>query len=478
MSKQIQERILNHLKTEGYRPQKRRHLAKQLEMADDEQYALFKDALRELMEAGRVMYGDGGTVVLPASHGPRDSFVGTYRQNKRGFGFVVPSDPEAHEDLYVAAQDNGGAITGDVVRAQITNKSWRDGKPMHSGRVSEVIKRTNKRFVGSLAKQHGEWIVFPDGNTLTEPILTPDAAARHIKPGTKVVVELTQYPADGQRAAGVITDVLGQPGEKDVDLKSVLVQFNLPEDFPDDVKQQAREAVDTFDPKTERGRRLDLTGETIVTIDPPDAKDYDDAISLRQLDDGYWELGVHIADVSFFVKEGTPLDLEAQERGNSSYFPGHVVPMLPEILSNGVCSLQEGLPRLTKSAFITYDDDARPVSASFANSIIQSNKRLRYIEAQDIIDGKAQIRHPDGNKHVNDYPREVVALLMQMNDLAKRLQARRKAQGQLVLDLPEVELVLDEDGKVVDAVPEDVSFTHTLIEMFMVEANEAVARQL
>jgi ribonuclease R len=478
MSKQIQEKILTHLKSDTYRPQKRRHLAKQLQMADDERYELFKEALRQLMAEGRVMYGAGGTIVLPASHGPRDTFVGTYRQNKRGFGFVAPTDPDAHEDLYIAEPDNGGAITGDVVRAQITHKSWRDGKPMHSGIVIEIIKRTNKRFVGSLAKLHGDWIVYPDGNTLTEPILTPDAAGRHIKPGTKVVVELTQYPTNGQRAAGVITDVLGQPGAKDVDLKTVLVQFNLPEEFSEDVKQQARDAVDTFDPKTERHRRLDLGDQTVVTIDPPDAKDYDDAISLKQLDNGYWELGVHIADVSFFVKQDTPLDLEARERGNSSYFPGHVIPMLPEILSNGVCSLQEGVPRLTKSVFITYDDDARPISATFANSIITSSKRLRYIEAQDIIDGKAQIHHPDGNKHVKDYPQEVVALIMQMNDLAKRLQARRRAQGQLVLDLPEVELVLDEEGKVVDAVPEDVSFTHTLIEMFMVEANEAVARQL
>jgi ribonuclease R len=478
MSKQIQEKILNHLKSETYRPQKRRHLAKQLQMADEQQYELFKAALRQLVDEGRVMYGDGGTVVVPSSHERHDTFVGTYRQNKRGFGFVVPSDPDAHEDLYIAESDNGGAITGDVVRVQITQKSWRDGKPMHSGQVIQIIKRTNKRFVGSLAKQHGQWLVLPDGNTLTEPILTPDAAGRHIKPGTKVVVELTQYPSEGQRAAGVITDVLGQPGEKDVDLKSVIVQFNLPEDFPDEVKQQARDAVDTFEPKTERSKRLDLSDRTIVTIDPPDAKDYDDAISLKQLDNGYWELGVHIADVSFFVKDGTPLDLEARERGNSSYFPGHVIPMLPEILSNGVCSLQEGVPRLTKSVFITYDDDAQPIRATFANSIITSGKRLRYIEAQDIIDGKAQIRHPDGNKHVKDYPTEVVALLMQMNDLSKRLQSRRRKQGQLVLDLPEVELVLNEEGKVVDAVPEDVSFTHTLIEMFMVEANEAVARLL
>jgi ribonuclease R len=216
----------------------------------------------------------------------------------------------------------------------------------------------------------------------------------------------------------------------------------------------------------------------ICTIDPDDAKDYDDAISLRALDNGNVQLGVHIADVSYFVPEESPLDVEAQQRGNSCYFPGHVIPMLPEILSNGVCSLQEAVPRLCKSAFITYDEDARPVAHKFANTIIKSRKRLRYREAQALLDRAGEIPHPDGNKRRTDYEPEVLELLDQMHTLAKRLQKRRQRDGQIVLDLPEVDLVLDEEGKVIDAVPEDQSFTHTLIEMFMVEANEATARLL
>jgi ribonuclease R len=486
MSKQIQEQILKHLKSEGYRPQKRRHLAKQLQLAGEEEYQVFKEALNVLMQESRVMYGAGGTIVLPASHSRNDQFVGTYRQNKRGFGFVVPTDPTGHEDLYIALGDNGGAITGDVVRAQITQRGFRDGKAMHSGRIVEIITRKNKRFAGSLGRISGQWVVFPDGNVLTEPILTPDAASRHIKPGTKVVVELTSYPGEKEIdsggssnwAQGVITEVLGQAGEKDVDLKTVIVQFNLPEKFPDAVKDEARAAVDSFDPESERAERYDLSDEIICTIDPDDAKDYDDAISLKQVEGGYWELGVHIADVSHFVSDGTAMDEEAQERGNSTYFPGYVIPMLPEILSNGVCSLQEAVPRLCKSAFITLDDDARPIRSKFANTVITSKKRLRYREAQAIIDGTEVIPHPDGPKRVSDYPKEVVQLLHDMNALAKRIQARRKKDGQLTLDLPEVDLVLNEEGKIIGATPEDTSFTHTLIEMFMVEANEAVARLL
>ena len=475
MSDPLQDRILEHLKSQGYRPLKPRRLAHELEV-EESQYHAFRDALKDLMHEGRVVLGSRGAVVLPTQKPRGDEFEGTYRHNKRGFGFVVPTDPTSHEDLFIPPGENGGAITGDVVRAKITSRGQRDGKAIYTGRITEVVKRTNKRFVGSLIKSGGQWMVLPDGNTLTEAILTPDAASRHIKPGTKVVVELTSYPEQGQRAQGVITEVLGAAGEKDVDLKSIIVQYNLPGDFPDAVKDQARAAVDTFDARKEANWRLDLSDEVICTIDPDDAKDYDDAISLKQVEQGYWELGVHIADVSYFVKEQTPLDLEAVDRGNSTYFPGYVIPMLPEVLSNGVCSLQEGVPRLCKSAFITYDDDAQPIRARFANTIIQSDKRLRYREAQAIIDGALEIPHPDGPKRIGDYPPHVVELLKQMNTLAKRLQKRRRQQGQLVLNLPSIELGLDEEGRVVEAIEEDQSFTHTLIEMFMVEANEAVAR--
>ena len=408
----------------------------------------------------------------------KDEFVGSYRHNKRGFGFVIPSDPSDHEDLYIPEGENGGAINGDIVRAKITSRGQRGGKTIYTGRIMEILERTNSQFVGSLMKQGNTWMVVPDGNQFTEVIMTPDAATRYIKPGTKVVVEITEYPENGNRAVGVITEVLGEAGAKDVDLKSVIVQHNLPEKFPEDVLAQARRAVESFDPEVERGNRLDLIDEIICTIDPDDAKDYDDAISLKQLDGGLWELGVHIADVSYFVTEGSPLDEEARKRGNSTYFPGFVIPMLPEILSNGVCSLQEGVPRLCKSAFITLDENALPVRTRFGNTLITSRKRLRYREAQAIIDGEKEIPHPDGAKSISDYSPEVVQLLMDMNALSRRMQKRRRQDGQIVLELPTVQLVLDDEGKVIDAVPEDQSFTHTLIEMFMVEANEAVARLL
>ena len=474
MSETLQTRIIEHIQSDRYRPAQAHSLAQDLKLHANDH--AFRQALRALMDAGRVVLGAKGAIVLPTQKPSKDEFTGTYRGNKRGFGFVVPTDPASREDLFIPEGQNGGAITGDIVRAKIMNREQREGRTMSRGRITEILERTQKRFVGTLAKLGNEWIVQPDGNTLTEVVRTPDAASRHIRVGTKVVVELTTYPAEGQRAQGVITEVLGAAGEKDVDLKSIIVQHNLPGDFPEEVKDEAREAVDQFDPESEAEHRFDLSDEIVCTIDPDDAKDYDDAISLRKLDNGHWELGVHIADVSHFVKPGTALDEEAKARGNSAYFPGYVIPMLPEVLSNGVCSLQEGVPRLCKSAFITYDEGAEPVQTKFANTIIKSRKRLRYTEAQALIDGKDEIPHSDGAKRRSDYDEEVLEHLDQMNVLAKRLQKRRQQQGQLVLDLPEVDLVLDQDGKVIDAVPEDESFTHTLIEMFMVEANEAVAR--
>src|SRR5689334_10574677 len=194
MVETIQNRIIEHLKSDEYRPVKPRGLARELNLHEEDQYHAFRQALRDLMHAGRVVLGSGGSVVLPSQMQGKDGFTGTYRHNRRGFGFVVPTDPASREDLFIPEGQNNGAITGDIVRAKIVNREQRDGKTMYRGRTTEILQRTQKRFVGSLTRKGNEWLVFPDGNTLTEPILTPDAATRHIRPGTKVVVELTTFP--------------------------------------------------------------------------------------------------------------------------------------------------------------------------------------------------------------------------------------------------------------------------------------------
>jgi len=287
--------------------------------------------------------------------------------------------------------------------------------------------------------------------------------------------------------------VLGESGEPDVETAEVIEAYGLPGEFPSECIEQAREAAAKFEAEIKHlehsGRaldekqRLDLRAEYIITIDPPDAKDYDDAISIDELDPdehrgartGGWRLGVHIADVAHYIGRDSALDREARDRGNSCYLPRRVIPMLPEVLSNGICSLQEGVERFCKSAFIDYDEAGKVRGAHFASTLIKSAKRLTYIEAQALIDGNLEA----ARRHAKTEPKYAPPLrdtLLKMDRLSKKIRERRRRQGMIHLELPEVELVYDETGRVIDAVPEDNSYTHTLIEMFMVEANEAVAR--
>ncbi len=488
MSDRFSDRILRFLAQPGYRPVKMRPLARQMGIAEAE-YGEFRQAVDALRRVGRVVLGGGNALTLP-DVGRR--FIGVYRANPRGFGFVVPENPGAHGDLFIPPGHALDAVTGDTVECAVSNRSGRDGKRMTSGRVLRVLQRGYNRFVGQLHHEGGRWYVRPDGHRLHAPIFVADAAARSARAGDQVVVEIIQYPDENRQAKGVIVERLGPRGKPGVDVLGIIRQHQLPDAFPDAVLTEAREVARRFDLDAELKRREDLRSDTIVTIDPDDARDFDDAISLRRLDgdevrsparaaaaapqrrarparhsQGAWELGVHIADVSHYVRPGSALDREARQRGNSVYFPRHVLPMLPEVLSNGLCSLQEGEPRLCKSAFICFDDRGEVRSARFAETVIRSTRRLTYREAQAVIDGRS-----------GGFPREIVSLLQRMNALATIIQQRRLAAGQIVLDLPEIELVLDDDNRVVDAVPADTSFTHTLIEMFMVEANEAVARLL
>ena len=457
------ERIVKHLSRAGYRPQKVRRLARAMGIADAE-YGDFRKAVKALMKSGRIVIGSSSAVTLPQ---PGRRLVGRFRSNPRGFGFVIPDTPDAHGDLYVPAGHTAGAVTGDTVAARVVKRGKRDGKMIYEGRIVEIIQRGQSRFVGELCRELSRWFVRPDGNTLHVPILVSDAGAKGARAGDQVVVEIVQYPSDREDARGVIVKVLGKRGDPGVDTLSIIHQYQYPEEFPEAVLAEARQRIDGYVSDEAVRDREDVRSETVVTIDPDDARDFDDAISIRELKGGKIELGVHIADVSCFVRPGGPLDAEARKRSNSVYFPRQVIPMLPEVLSNGLCSLQERQPRLTKSVFITYNARGRRVATRFANTVIRSAKRLTYGQATRILEGK-----------VGRSSKKVVALLKRMDSLARVIQKRRLANGALVLELPEVELVFDEDGAMTGVEPPDRSFSHTIIEMFMVEANEAVAELL
>jgi len=455
----FRERILKLLKHADYSPVKVAHLAKALGV-DSDAYPEFKLAFDELRRAGHVIIGSGNLVTLPAMAG---QVVGTFRANPKGFGFIIPQQVNAHGDLFVPPGKTADAMTGDTVIAKVTRKGKRGGEMRYTGEVLEILERANNQFIGTLTRHPEAWLVQPDGSQFTEPIVVEDVTAKNAKEKDKVVVEILSYPTEQYMARGVIVDVLGRAGKYETEIEATIRQFHLPREFDSDCLDQARAAAADFEPEA-TAEREDITGKVVLTIDPPDAKDFDDAISLEIDGQGRWELGVHIADVSHFIELGSPLDEEAKQRGNSTYLPGKTIPMLPEILSNGVCSLQPDQPRFTKSAYITYDEVGQIVSRRFANSLIRSNARLTYLQAHGILKG-----------HTKDTKPEVIELLGRMETLARRIEKRRRDNGMLHLDLPEPELVFDEAGQVVDAHPADDCYPHTIIEMFMVEANDAVA---
>ncbi len=459
MAEVFKQKILKLLKHRDYKPVKVGKLAKALGVSSED-YPQFKEAFDHLRRAGHVVIGSGSRVSLAAMSG---RIIGRFRANARGFGFVTPLEVSSRDDLFIPPNATANAMAGDIVAATVVKQGKRGGQMRYSGRVVEILERANNRFVGTLVKKAGGWIVVPDGTGFLEPISVEDVGAKGAKAKDKVVVEILTYPTEKYQARGVIIEVLGKAGQYESEISSIIHQYHLPGEFDGQCRQQASGAARDFDAEKADGRE-DITDKTIITIDPPDAKDFDDAISLETDGDGNWQLGVHIADVSNFIPADSVLDIEAKSRGNSVYLPGRTIPMLPEVLSNGICSLQPGQKRFAKSVYITYDGRGNILGRRFANSVMCSTQRLTYRQAEGILKGRT-----------GGISSEVAELLKNMERLSRVIEKRRDENGMLHLDLPETELIFDKSGRVVDAQPADDSYPHTMIEMFMVEANEAVA---
>jgi ribonuclease R len=455
----LKKKIMTHLGHREYKPEKLTDIAKSLGIGRDK-FEDFNKAFNQLRDEGLAIIGSKNMVSLP----PVSNRVsGTFRGSRKGFGFVTPTERNSHGDLFIPEDYTANAMTGDTVVAKVVKEARRGTETRYSGKIIEILQRANNRFVGTIIRKGDSWYLVPDGK-FTEVIEIDDVTAKNAQPNDKAVVEMITFPTRENYGRAVIVEVLGKSGTYKTEINSAIRRFALPQEFNSDCLKAAGQAARDFDTAKFSGK-LDLTKTIIVTIDPDDSKDFDDAISLTKNPDNTFTLGVHIADVSTFVKLGSLLDIEAKDRGNSVYLPGFVIPMLPEAISNGICSLQPNQPRLTKSAFITYDNTGRVLKTSFANSIIRSAARLTYIEADRILKGQKTQKSP-----------EVVSLLHDMENLAKIIEKRRNGEGMLHLDLPEIELVFDKAGRVIDAHPADTSYPHTIIEMFMVEANEAVAR--
>ena len=464
MPQRFTNRILRVLRRDNYLPLKRRALSHLLKVPD-EQYEIFTQALDLLVQQGLIAPDYKKGVRLPEMPA---RIKGSFRANPKGFGFVVPEQAYRQGDLFIPFGQNMGAVNGDLVEAQVLIAQDRSSRNRVSGQITKIIKRGDYQVIGPLTQAGRQWLVIPEGDAIREPIQVDDPSAKNARSGDKVVVEITRFPTFDYYGQGVILERLGVSGESDTELTAVIRIYDLLDEFPEPVLTEARSLNDSFQAELENlpTDREDIRDQMVITIDPFDARDFDDAISLiHHQEENTWELGVHIADVSHFVRPDSELDKQARLRATSVYLPHKVLPMLPEILSHGICSLQEAQDGYVKSAYITFDSEGNVLKTRFAASLIRSTQRLTYEDADAILDVEP-----------TEFPQEIVDFVRRLEHAARLLYARRQRDGMLELDLPKADLIYDDEDHVIDAKPESRTFSHKLIEMFMLEANEAVAR--
>ena len=421
-----------------------------------------KDALDRLTADGAVMKNKKNRFAVSAHYG---CVTGTYLATERAFAFVTPDVAEGEprpDDLFIPPNASGGAWHGDRVLVKLSER--KNGRGRREAAVVRVLRRADRELTGALVQRGNAFFVQPTSKKYPE--ITID---RHdlgdARPGDRVAVSISYYGDEKFAPQGVVQADLGEDGTMEASIAAILHENGVFNAFPDEVLRQADAIPQTVD-LAAAGERLDLRDKLIFTIDGDDAKDFDDAVSLEPLENGHYLLGVHIADVSHYVTQGSPLDQEAYRRGTSVYYPGHVVPMLPFALSHGICSLNPGVDRLTFSALLEVDRDGRRYRASFAKSVIRSQARMTYNKVNRILAGDAALRE--------EYA-FLVPTAEKMNGLAHALYQRRIERGALELDIPEAQITVDETGNPVDICFRERGESEKLIEEFMLQANEAVA---
>lgn len=467
---ELEQAILERVAQSNYRPVKPRKIAKKLGLDEDEVRRL-KKTVKRLVREGRLAYGANHAVGLPTAVSS-NRMTGTFRRMQDGYGFARPpsvAGKDRQDDVYIARKNSADASTGDTVLVEVSSRRGERGGRLRHGKIVRILQRETHRFVGTYFDRGGIGLVQVDGTVFRQPITVGDAGAKNARPDDKVVIEMVRFPSPTHDGEAVIVEVLGRRGEPGVDTLSIIHEFNLPGAFADEVLEDARGQAAAFDESIGEGRR-DLTTEPVVTIDPEDARDFDDAISLHELKNGHWLLGVHIADVSHFVREKTALDREARERATSTYLPDRVIPMLPELISNNLASLQPDRVRYTKTALIEFTPDGARVAVDTCSAAICSKRRFTYEEVDNYLAGPKRWKEK--------LTPEVYALLGRMHRLAMILRRRRFERGALELSMPEVKIDLNKNGQVSGAHLTENTESHQIIEEFMLAANEAVAAQL
>ncbi len=391
-------------------------------------------------------------------YGPKQQIViGIVDMKNTGKAYVIPE--EEGEDIFIAANNTGKALHGDKVKVAMFPK--RKSKK-NEGEIIEVIERAKTDFVGIFSLSHGFAFVVPDRLSMPLSIFIPKGNYKGAKDGQKVIVHLTEWPDNAKNPFGEIVKVLGNPGDNNVEMQSILAEYEYPLEFPKAVEKEAKNISEKIK-SSEIKKRRDFRDVFTVTIDPQDAKDFDDALSLRYLENGNYEVGVHIADVSHYVQQDSAIDIEARERGTSVYLVDRTIPMLPEKLCNMVCSLRPDEEKLAFSVVFELNENADIVNKWIGKTVIKSNRRYAYEEVQSMIEGA------DG-----DNKKE----LMTLNDLATKLRAIRMKEGCINFHSEEVKFILDENGKPIDTYIKVQKESNMLIEDFMLLANKTIAESI
>ncbi|MBE6065758.1 ribonuclease R [Clostridium cochlearium] len=457
----IQETLVEFMKEQAYKPMNLKELAKVFNIKSDD-IEDFKKVLDYMEKDGLVVKTRTEHYGVPEKMG---LLVGKVQGHQRGYAFLIPEDDR--EDVFIPASGLNGAMNGDKVVVKVF-KEIKEGK-RSEGEVIRILDRVNKTVIGSFEDSKNFGFVVPDEKRIYQDIYIPKGNTMGAHSGDIVIAEITKWPEKRRSPEGKIVEILGKKGEKGIDILTIIKKYNLPEEFPEKVQKYTENIPDEIK-EEEYNNRMDLRDKKIITIDGEDAKDLDDAISIEKLPNGNFYLGVHIADVSHYVKEKNPLDKEALKRGTSVYLVDRVIPMLPKKLSNGICSLNPKLDRLTLSCFMEIDKTGKVLNHKVVESVINSSERMTYTDVNKILkDNDQQLI----KKY--DYLMENFKL---MEELCKILYKKRINRGAIDFDFEECKIILDEEGKPVEIKPYEREIGNRIIEEFMLVCNETIAEYM
>lgn len=452
-------KIIGFVNDEKYTPMRAIDIALFMEVPSKDREE-FNSIIDELYKAGEIDITKKGKIMTPEQ---MNIISGTFVSHSNGFGFVVP-DKELNGDIFVPASAVNGAMHKDKVWCRIVNTFGK--RP--EGEIVRVVEKGMNTIVGTFQRTKAFGFVIPDDKKIAQDIFIEKKFSKGAVTGHKVVVKIIKPPKDGKNPEGVVTEIIGHINDPGVDILSIIKQFELPLDFPDDVYNEIENIDDEVD-LSKFSDRKDLRNLQMVTIDGEDAKDLDDAVSISKLDNGNFKLGVHIADVSNYVKENSPLDKEALKRGTSVYLVDRVIPMLPHKLSNGICSLNAGVDRLALSCLMEIDKNGNVVSHEVCESLIKVDKRMSYTVVNDLLTNE--------NSEYLEEHKDFMEMFKNLEEIRNILIKKRTKRGAIEFDFTEAKIILDENGKPIDIKPYERNIATSIIEECMLICNETIAEQ-